>query len=316
LANAGYSGNTRSHYSALDNSALDNSALDNSALDNSAPNAIIISIMADKPVPKRIYFDTNILWGWPNCSNEIWKILSVASWLKIELYIPKVVEDELEAQFIRGVHQRLSDLDTAVNQYRKLCRNIIETDIDGSSPTDEQLQDEFLFRSDEIKQHYSIKTVPLTTVPLDVVLDMAIHRIAPFEQITIDKNKHIVTGLQDAVIFYSIIEHLPKTDDRHILLSADNIFDHDDVKDLLKKSEVNFERVKSAGTMWKDLRPCMERYSRPVGIRDDAIEAALNADKDILREKIVEFVSASAFDNRLWIRARIRPSHESRNFGS
>src|SRR5450631_4233461 len=79
-------------------------------------HATIVGTMATAP-PKRLYFDTNILRGWPNCSNEIWNIFNVANWLKTDLYIPKVVEDELEAQFIRGVHELLDALDTTVNQY-------------------------------------------------------------------------------------------------------------------------------------------------------------------------------------------------------
>ena len=196
--------------------------------------------------PKRLYFDSNILRGWPNCSNEIWNIFSVANWLKTELYIPKVVEDELEAQFIRGIHELLDALDANVNQYRKLCRNIISTDIYGSAPKDSELSEAFRACSQELKQHYSITTVPLTKISLEVFVDMAIHRLAPFEQIAIDKNKHGVVGLQDAAILFSVMEHLPKTDDRCILLTADNIFSHQDIKDLLNQSGVQLERVKSA----------------------------------------------------------------------
>lgn len=268
-------------------------------------DATIIAIMAE--VPKRIYFDSNILRGWPNCSNEIWSILSVANWLKAELYVPKVVEDELEAQFIRGVHEALNQLDTSINQYRKLCRNIIQTDINGTSPTDENLETAFRSRSEEIKKHYAITTVPLTKLPLEVILDMAIHRYAPFEQIQIDKNKHAVTGLQDALILYSIIEHLPKTDDRFILLSADNIFGHQDVKDLLKKTGVTLERVKSASILWKDLFDHVWKDIREPWVREqEDIEADLNVQAETLTGKIAELIRTSGIDQDLWLRARVR----------
>ena len=79
-------------------------------------------------------------------------------------------------------HELLDVLDATVNQYRKLCRNIIQTDINGSAPTDKELQDAFRGRSEEIKQRYSITTIPLTKLSLEVFVEMAIHRDAPFDR--------------------------------------------------------------------------------------------------------------------------------------
>jgi hypothetical protein len=257
--------------------------------------------------PKRLYFDTNILRGWPNCSNEIWNIFSVANWLKTELYIPKVVEDELEAQFIRGVHELLDALDTSVNQYRKLCRNIIETDINGSAPTDKELQDAFRARSEQIKQHYSIAVVPLTKISLEVFVEMAIHRDPPFEQVQIDKSKHGVVGLQDATILFSVMEHLPKNNDRFILLSADNTFYHQDVGDLLDQWGVKLERIKSAGAIRKEFSEHMFQAIREPWVKEmETIEADLNAQKDALALQIEEFINAPGFDQKLWVRAKVR----------
>jgi hypothetical protein len=257
--------------------------------------------------PKRLYFDTNILRGWPNCSNEIWNIFSVANWLKTELYIPKVVEDELEAQFIRGVHDLLDALDTNVNQYRKLCRNIIATDISGSAPTDSDLSNAFRIRSDEIKQHFSITTIPLTKLSLEVFVDMAIHRVVPFEQIAIDKNKHGVVGLQDVAILFSIMEHLPKTDDRCILATADGIFYHSDVKQLLDQSGIRLERVRSAGAIWKEFFDHMWAAIREPWVQEmETIEADLNAQKEPLGLQVENLINKSGFDKDLWVRAKVR----------
>jgi rRNA-processing protein FCF1 len=49
-----------------------------------------------KPPLKRIYFDTNILYPWPQIPSDIPSILGVANWVGAEPYIPKIVEDELE----------------------------------------------------------------------------------------------------------------------------------------------------------------------------------------------------------------------------
>ena len=57
--------------------------------------------MDAKPL-KRIYFDTNILYRWPNLPNNVASLFGVANWVGTELYIPKTVEDELEGQFVRN----------------------------------------------------------------------------------------------------------------------------------------------------------------------------------------------------------------------
>jgi len=54
--------------------------------------------MASQPL-KRIYFDTNILYRWPHPPNDIYSIFGVAKWLGAQLFMPEVVEGELEAQF-------------------------------------------------------------------------------------------------------------------------------------------------------------------------------------------------------------------------
>jgi hypothetical protein len=263
--------------------------------------------MSKMPVPKRLYFDSNILRGWPNCSNELWNIFSVANWLKTELYIPKVVEDELEAQFVRQANDLLNALDTTVSQYRKLCRNIIQTDINGSAPTDMKLEEAFRARSEEIKQHFSITTISLTKVPLDVFVNLAIHRHAPFEQIQIEKNKHGIVGLQDAAILFSIMEHIGKEEGRCILMTADKIFGHDEVKYLLNQSGVKLERVKSAGDISKEFSDHMwTAITEPWGKERDAISYDLNAQKDALGRQIENLVNAPGFNQKLWARAKIR----------
>lgn len=52
--------------------------------------------MTEQPL-KRIYFDTNILFHWPNLPNNVASLFGVANWVGADLYIPKTVEDELEA---------------------------------------------------------------------------------------------------------------------------------------------------------------------------------------------------------------------------
>ena len=63
--------------------------------------------MSKQPL-KRIYFDTNILFRWPNLPNNVAFLFGVANWVGADLYIPKTVEDELEGQFVRGANAAAS----------------------------------------------------------------------------------------------------------------------------------------------------------------------------------------------------------------
>jgi hypothetical protein len=47
--------------------------------------------MESQPL-KRVYFDTNALYRWPNSANNLMLPFGVANWLKTELYFPKAVD--------------------------------------------------------------------------------------------------------------------------------------------------------------------------------------------------------------------------------
>ena len=55
--------------------------------------------MASQPL-KRIYFDTNILYRWPHPPNDIYSVFGAAKWLGAQLFMPEVVEGELESQLV------------------------------------------------------------------------------------------------------------------------------------------------------------------------------------------------------------------------
>jgi hypothetical protein len=264
--------------------------------------------MANQATPKRLYFDTNILWGWPHCSNEIWNLFSFAKWLKIELFIPKVVEDELEAQFIRGVWNIIDTVKLNLKQLDALCRGIVDNDITGNFYSESDLRKAFRHASNHIKQQYDISIVPLTKMPVADLLDMAINRIAPFEQVSIDKKtKTGVVGFQDAAILLSIMEHLPKTPDRFVFITADTIFHHSDTQELLNASGIRLERCKSANGIWNELFDHVyESVRRSWTAEMAAIETSLNADKDRLATQIADALETSQHSHNLWTRAKAK----------
>ena len=91
-----------------------------------------------KPL-KRIYFDTNSLRRWPNPSRPILQVFNLTSWLKTELYLPTVVEDELEGQFSRNVAALLSSIASDVKDLKTICWQTIIVGIDEPHIDDESL---------------------------------------------------------------------------------------------------------------------------------------------------------------------------------
>ena len=73
---------------------------------HSAYETISANAMGSQPL-KRIYFDTNVLYRWPHMPSDIPSMLGVANWVNAELYMPKIVEDELEGQYVRAIRDLL-----------------------------------------------------------------------------------------------------------------------------------------------------------------------------------------------------------------
>lgn len=78
---------------------------------------------------KRIYFDTNALYGWPYLPNETSNLLRFADWLGAELYLPKIVEAELERQFLKRVKTAYASVESGLKEINKACRPITSVQV-------------------------------------------------------------------------------------------------------------------------------------------------------------------------------------------
>jgi hypothetical protein len=275
----------------------------------------MVAIMGDTP-PKRIYLDSNILWNWPNCSNQIWNLFEFARWLKTEVYFPEIVEKELERQFLNSVDEITDRIDADLKNFRKQCRYIIEIDTPGQAPTYQQLQEAFRERSNALKAHYGIQTIPLTTMTLDVFIDMAINREPPFEELS-SKSKTGVVGLQDAAILFSIIQHIKKTPDpgRCIFLSNDGIFYRNEIRDFLTGCEITLERIKSAELLWSELfHHVWPEVQKPWQAEMAQIETDLNAEKERFAGEIEQTIDIPNIPYGLWARAQVKKAFRVREF--
>jgi hypothetical protein len=273
--------------------------------------------MANTSPLKRVYFDSNPLHNWPNGTNELWNALSAARWLGSELYFPETVEDELQAQFIRGVQNAYDAIDGQVKLLRKLCRSIIEPDVSGKEPAPEVLAGAFRERSNELKEHFKIGTVPLTKAPLSTVLTMAIERLAPFEEIRLDDKHRAVVGLQDTAILLSILGHMKSAapGERCAFVTNDGVFSKTETRDLIESQGVKIEIFKTIRALWEDSfnhfwPEIREKWQE----EEKYIESELNQRKDDLAKEIVALLNTSDLGEQLWIAAKVKKGFSVREF--
>jgi hypothetical protein len=258
-----------------------------------------------KPPLKRIYFDTNILFRWPHISSDIPSLLRVANWVGAELFMPNIVEDELESQFVRAVSDGWARLNADVKDLEKLCHDVMDLDISGREPTETEVREAFRIRSEVLKEHFKISSIPIHEVSLETLLGMAINRVEPFEEIELSNGKHFVTGLQDTAILFSIAKHMrtASKDDRCAFLSNDGAFHRARVKDLLREAGVKVEMFRKTSDLFDDLFSHVIAAIRTAWQAEwDQIEAHLNAQKDKLTPQILRLVTPSVVGRGTWRR--------------
>lgn len=228
-------------------------------------------------------------------------------WLGTQIYVPEVVEGELEAQFVRAVNAVYGSLYAGVKELKKLCRDVISVDFSGRRPDDDVLREAFRVRSDELKTQFGITSVPLTTRGLDAFIDMAISRTPPFEEYEIGKNKKGVVGLQDAAILFSVIEHMKTAaeDDRCALISNDDIFHKAETRGVIEKCGAKLQIFKKLSDLFDDLYNHIWEVVRTAWQAEmQQIETSLNAEKDVLAIQIFQLLTASELGQNLSRRAK------------
>jgi hypothetical protein len=256
-----------------------------------------------KPPLKRIYFDTNILFRWPHIQSDIPSMLGVANWVGAELYIPKVVEDELEAQYARDIAASYDKLNADLKELNKLCRDVMVPDISGTAPSENEVRKAFRERSELLKTHFKISTIPIHEMDLETLLQMAINRDEPFEEIVISKTKRRVVGLQDTAILFSIARHMQTAgqDDRCAFISNDDIFHKSGSQSLLKSAGVKLEMFRKTSDLFNDL---FDHVITAIRTEWDAemsqIQTSLNEQKEQLSADVLKLVSLADVGRGLW----------------
>jgi hypothetical protein len=259
-------------------------------------------MMSSQPL-KRIYLDTNILYRWPNPPNNVGSLFDVANWVGTKLYIPKTVEDELEGQFVRSAHASWDALASDLTELTKLCYQIIDVDVQCTRPHDDALRAAFGTRSKQLKDHWKIENIPIHEVDLATMLEMAINRDAPFEEIEVKKSKHVVTGLQDAAILFAVAAHMTTADRdaRCAFISNDGVFQKKGCLDFLEQADVKLEMFRSVDSLFRDLFDHVWTAVRTGwDVEMKQVEKSLNEQKDALQAQIAPLLDISKMGRSIW----------------
>lgn len=253
--------------------------------------------MSTQPL-NRIYFDTNAAFRWPNPSNQFWQMLNITTYTETDLYFPATVEAELESQFLRRVSEITDSIGLGFRELRVTCYNTIQVDAFDFMEQDE-LRSTYRKRSDHLKALYNITTVPMTSSPLALFVDMAINRKVPFEEKIVGKEKEkdrFVTGLQDAVIFFSVLEHMktaPK-DARCAFISDDDVFRKAEIRSLIESHGVNLGIIRTPAAAFEDLWDHLWSEAKLAKeLEANQVSMELNDHKDRYAEQLKEILQPS-----------------------
>jgi PIN domain len=250
----------------------------------------------NRPMPgqplKRIYFDTNFLRRWPNPANNIAAVLRAANWMGTELYIPQTVEDELENQFLRDAATAYATAASGTKDLAKLFRNIIDTQYELPCFSDGLLREAFRERSTQLKDYFRISSIPLTEIPTKKLVEMAIRRLVPFQQHSLDKDHTVVSGLQDAAILFSVIEHLKEGGDgRNAFATTDSVFSRPETHALLDAHGATLEILKGYRELFDDLYDHIWESIKTAWHKErEQISSDLNQQKHTLAFQILAFL--------------------------
>jgi len=243
-------------------------------------------------LPAAVYLDTNPIDKIPvSLTNSAFNALTeLCAQARIPIYIPEICVAEF------AEHKRKA-LPTACNQVRRALRQLhdaisIVEDNCGASPPVPELPDEIALAPDAMAASVDarireslgksgIEIIPSVVVSQERLVDMAVKKIRPFEE----KGEK---GFKDTLMLYAMVEHARTRRGLTILLvSADDVFDHEDVQAFVRERDVELLRQDSLASA----RQYIE--SARSGLRDELLEIiAENQRQFLLGEKttILDFI--------------------------
>jgi PIN domain len=205
-----------------------------------------------RPKFNGIYLDTNVLiaQGWPRPSILLNNVLRYAAVWGIQTLLPDPVTKEAEDHWLRDVKRGISEFDGAQKNLQRLA-SPIPCEVKGEHTPVEKLLEGYRAKVAETLKEYAIIQVPFTKRPLEDVFEFATKYVLPF--VPDAKGR----GFQDAVILFSILDHLNEFPEASaIFISADNDFKDIRLTDFLsgfdsKRLEIVKELDVVFNRLWK-----------------------------------------------------------------
>jgi hypothetical protein len=257
--------------------------------------------MADG-APKRIYLDTNSLYGWPSPSFNVWNAFRLLKWLKCEICMPEMVELELEGQFMRGIADDRSEIQSRIRSITKRDISIIDVEGGVAMADTEEIREVFRARSETYKAHYQIRVVPLPKTPLNQLAEMAVYRKPPFEERLLDKETKAVTGFADMLILQSILADIQLHTDKSgpfIFVSNDKVFTKSEIKKQFREHGLGL--VANPFALSDEILPFLKAAIRDPWTQEmKEIHANLNAQIQSLSMDVHDCLFTSDVIDTLW----------------
>jgi len=188
----------------------------------------------------RVYLDTNAFLGagWPQLSEKMKNLLTLARDHDIAVLFPRAVEVEIEEHWIRDLREKSHQALARVNELRKYLSRASGNLMEFNVPDESSLLQEYRQCVEGIKTLWGLQSVPITERPLDYIFGMATRQHPPFEE----QGK----GFQDAVIFLSCMDDLRRNPGRTgAFVSADHVFQRNEIETLTNSESVKLSLYRS-----------------------------------------------------------------------
>jgi len=248
---------------------------------------------------KNLYIDTSTLYSLDFDIKEdprFKELKNILNLLGIKIYIPKIVLDELiilikqdfkrEFEYLGKGVKRLNDRVSNFNKF-------LISKINFMKPNIEVNEEELL-----VNLHNNIKEAgievfenPLENIKMQELLNMAINQKKPFA--SGDK------GFKDAIILFSILEHIKKDIESECIFLTGNSKDFNsedvDIKDLINKCGAKLSIIFSIEELNSHLVKYLETKQREIiELRKKRIKEFLDSQKPLIKD----FINKASFDDQ------------------
>lgn len=234
--------------------------------------------------PSAVYFDTNPLIGagWPAPSAQLLELLGLAERLGIPLFLPEIVQQELEEHWVREIQEKWRNVRSASDGFNRRAAGLLTVagpePLPGRGPLRAAVRNHM---ADFTRRFTQVST---TKRPLSEFLELAMTRGATFKD-----GGH---GFQDAVILCSIFDHLIEAKlDSAILVTADDAFMQGGVGKLAQAAGKTIRIVKTLDELESVFRSQLQR----------AVLEHMEAE----RKRLLDLVAARLDDLAIFVRKNL-----------